>query len=290
MQLSRYVDDVVVWTPAKINLFLEVLGKRPDGYHDIHTLMVAIRLYDTLVFRSQSSGLHLDCSRKDLSAGPDNLVLRAARLLQERTGCAQGARIRLVKRIPLAAGLAGGSSDAAATLLGLSKLWQLGLPRAELAKLGAELGSDVPFFFHSPAAWCTGRGEIVKPVAVNAQPLELVLLCPPFGMMTADVYRHVKVPAPPQSGETIRSALTTGNAETLGPLLFNRLEEAALAVDGRLAGYRQRLAERQPAGLSLSGSGSSWFALCRSNAEATSLATALASATDGYVLAVRSCV
>src|ERR1700719_3051671 len=99
MFISNYLDDVVAWAPAKVNLYLEVLGKRPDGYHEIATLMVAIRLFDTLVFK-EDSDLRLGCNRPDLSTGPDNLVVRAARLLQERTRCARGANIRLVKRIP----------------------------------------------------------------------------------------------------------------------------------------------------------------------------------------------
>ena len=105
--------------------------------------------------------LTLQCSDADCQAGPDNLVLKAAIFLQERTGCQHGASIRLIKRIPMAAGLAGGSTDAAATLFGLNRLWQLGLTDADLAKLSGEIGSDIPFFFHTPAAWCTGRGEIV---------------------------------------------------------------------------------------------------------------------------------
>src|SRR5207244_1351184 len=106
---------------------------RPDGYHEIATLMVAIRLYDTLVFRADSA-LSLRCSDTKLPAGPDNLVLKAAKLLQDRTGCKRGAGIRLIKRIPMAAGLAGGSTDAAATLAGLNRLWQLGLSDGDLAK------------------------------------------------------------------------------------------------------------------------------------------------------------
>src|SRR5205807_9808037 len=136
------------------------LHKRPDGYHEIATLMVAIRLMDTLVFKEEPD-LRLGCNRPDLSTGPDNLIMRAAKLLRERTGCTRGAHIHLVKRIPMAAGLAGGSTDAAAALWGLSRLWGLRMSTGELAKLGAELGSDVPFFFHTPAAWCTGRGEKV---------------------------------------------------------------------------------------------------------------------------------
>src|SRR5713101_6523487 len=117
MRIDRYADDVVVWAPAKVNLFLEILGKRPDGYHEIATLMVAIRLYDTLVFKEDPAGdLRLGCNQDKLSTGPDNLIVRAADLLREETGCRRGATIRLVKRIPMSAGLAGGSSDAAAAL------------------------------------------------------------------------------------------------------------------------------------------------------------------------------
>jgi 4-diphosphocytidyl-2-C-methyl-D-erythritol kinase len=134
MRLLSLGHDVVVWAPAKVNLFLEVLGKRSDGYHAIATLMVAVRRFDTLWFKEDPSGsLHLRCNRSDLSTGPDNLVLRAAELLRQRTGCTRGCRIQLTKRIPQAAGLAGGSTDAAATLLGLNRLWQLGQPGARAA-------------------------------------------------------------------------------------------------------------------------------------------------------------
>jgi 4-diphosphocytidyl-2-C-methyl-D-erythritol kinase len=290
MQLLRYLDDVVVWAPAKVNLFLEVLGKRPDGYHDIATLMVAVGLFDTLVFRDEPAGsLHLACYRRDLSTGPDNLVLRAAQLLRERTGCTRGCRIRLVKRIPVAAGLGGGSSDAAGTLVGLNRLWRLGLSRPQLEQLGAELGSDVPFFFHTPAAWCTGRGEKVEPAAAG-QALELVLLFPSFGLHTADVYRQVRLDTP-HSGEAVRAALAAGQPEALGPLLFNRLQAAAEALDGRIAAYDRRLAELRPAGHLLSGSGSTLFALCRDSAEAKRVDAALrVDALDYSVLSVRSCV
>src|SRR5438874_4839971 len=137
---ERHADGVVVRAPAKLNLFLEVLGKRDDGYHDIATLMVAISLEDTLVLREQATEeIELRCDHPELTTGAENLVVRAARMLQERTGCHRGAAIQLVKRIPLAAGLAGGSTDAAAALAGLNRLWQLGLPSAELAALAAEL-------------------------------------------------------------------------------------------------------------------------------------------------------
>ena len=168
MQIERQAGALVMQAPAKVNLFLEVLAKRPDGYHDIETLMVAVNLFDTLKFREEPGGdIRLTCNHPDLSTGSDNLVIRAAALLKQQTGCEKGARIRLTKRIPLAGGLAGGSSDAAATLVGLNRLWKLGLTRARLTDLAKELGSDVAFFFSAPAAWCTGRGERVTPMRLR---------------------------------------------------------------------------------------------------------------------------
>jgi 4-diphosphocytidyl-2-C-methyl-D-erythritol kinase len=291
MHLLQLRQDVVVWAPAKVNLFLEVFGKRPDGYHEIATLMLAIRRFDTLCIKEDPSGeIGLHCNRSDLPTGPDNLIVRAARLFQKHAGESRGCRIRLVKRIPLAAGLAGGSSDAAATLLGLNRLWQLGLQGGELEKLGAELGSDVPFFFHLPAAWCTGRGEIVKPASFP-RPLDLVLLCPNFGCPTAAVYRKVEVPAKPLEGAAVLAAAAAGDAEAIGRQLHNRLQPAAEAIAPKLAEYHERLAAMNPAGTLLSGSGSTLFAVCRNRDEAKRMAKELRDRTAGecQVYVVRSC-
>jgi 4-diphosphocytidyl-2-C-methyl-D-erythritol kinase len=230
--------------PAKVNLFLEVLGKRPDGYHDLATLMVAVSLFDTLEFkedRSKATVLDVlpdpsapaDEARPAPSPGPDNLVWRAAELLRRRFGRDDGVRIRLIKRIPLAAGLGGGSSDAAATLAGLNRLWRLGLGRADLERLGAELGSDVPFFFSAPAAWCTGRGEVVMPL-VPGRPLWLVLACPPVGLSTAAVFGTLALPQTPESGDAVRRAFAAGDVEALGRSLHNRLQPAAEGCVRRL--------------------------------------------------------
>ena len=147
----RHNDAVLVWAPAKVNLFLEVLAKRSDGYHEIATLLVAVSLTDTLEFKEDASGeIQLTCDQPDLATGPENLIVRAATLLRERTGHKSGVTIRLAKRIPVAAGLAGGSTDAAATLAGLNELWQLGLKSSELSRLAGDIGSDVAFFFEHP--------------------------------------------------------------------------------------------------------------------------------------------
>ena len=137
MLIRRRDAAVWVWAPAKVNLYLEVLGRRADGYHELATLMVAVSLYDTLELREGPPGqVRLRSDHPTLPTGPDNLVTRAADLLRRRTGHRGGADVRLWKRIPLAAGLAGGSSDAAAALAGLNRLWRLGLARDELARLG----------------------------------------------------------------------------------------------------------------------------------------------------------
>ena len=270
MHLTKYLNDIVVWAPAKVNLFLEVLGKRPDGYHEIATLMIAVRLFDTLVFREEPT-LTLTCSESTLGVGLNNLVMRAATLLRERTGCNKGASIRLIKRIPMAAGLAGGSSDAAATLLGLNRLWQLGLSNDYLAKLSSELGSDIPFFFQLPAAWCTGRGEIVSCVKLPS-PLHFVLLVPLSAWRPSGVYKNVVVPTHPTSGEAIRDALGKGDVDIIGKLMHNRLQMAAEKLEPRIAMCSQMLAASSPAGHLMSGSGSTLFALCRSEDEAKRVA------------------
>jgi 4-diphosphocytidyl-2-C-methyl-D-erythritol kinase len=280
MLLERFASDVVVWAPAKVNLHLEILGKRPDGYHALETLMVAINLYDTLVFAEDASGqLSLLCNRPEVPTGPANLAIRAAELLRKTTACSRGAKIRLVKRIPLAAGLAGGSTDAAAALAGLNRLWNLGLADGALQEMSAQLGSDVPFFFRTPAAWCTGRGEIVTPTAMGKK-LWLVLVCPPFGLATAEVYQKVAVPAQPRPGDEIRQALAAGDVEQVGRLLHNRLQAAASMLRPEMAEYQRRLEELNPAGAVMSGSGSTLFALARDRQDAKRIAQELRNGPD----------
>jgi 4-diphosphocytidyl-2-C-methyl-D-erythritol kinase len=303
MWLARTTRGLIVRAPAKVNLFLEVLGKRPDGYHDLATLMVAVSLYDTLEFkedRSAAFGLDLVSppdhrageGQMALSTGPDNLICRAAELLRRRTGHQTGGRVRLHKRIPLEAGLAGGSSDAAATLFGLNHLWALGLCRAELAALGAELGSDVSFFFDAPAAWCTGRGEVIDPLSLG-RPLWLVLACPPVGLSTATVFRALTVPAIPVDGSGLRQAVAAGNVAEVGTRLFNRLQPVAEELCPEVAALGRLLADCHPAGWLMSGSGTSLFALCRDHGEAERLAARLVHTARGSLLSrayvARSC-
>jgi 4-diphosphocytidyl-2-C-methyl-D-erythritol kinase len=286
-------DGVVVAAPAKLNLFLEILGKRPDGYHDLESLMVAVDLFDTLEVRAAPGEITLTCDPPGLPTGPENLVVKAAQLLRGRVGRPDlGATIRLTKRIPTQAGLAGGSSDAALALLALNEIWKLALTRDELAAMGAAVGSDVTFFLTPPAAWCTGRGEVVSPEPAG-RPLDFVLVCPPVGLATAEVYRRLAVPPSPESGEPLRAAVRAGNAEAVGRSAFNRLEEPAFALSPAVERIRNRLAGLAPRGARMSGSGSAVFAVCRDRAEADRVAGAFrasrpAGEPESRVLVVRS--
>lgn len=268
-------DAVVVAAPAKLNLFLEILRKRADGYHDLESLMVAIDLFDTLEIRATSDGaITLVCEPDTLSAGPDNLVHKAATALRAFSNRADlGATIRLVKRIPAQAGLGGGSSDAAAALVGLNQIWKLALTREELVGIAASIGSDVAFFLTLPAAWCTGRGEVATPED-GANTFHFVLVCPPVGVGTAGVYKRLAVPEKPLDGFALREAYREGNAVALGLAMFNRLEEPAFALEPLVGRIRQRLGSLGACGAMMSGSGSTVFAVCRDRNHAIQIAGA----------------
>jgi 4-diphosphocytidyl-2-C-methyl-D-erythritol kinase len=275
--------------PAKVNLFLEVTARRLDGYHELRTLLVAVSLFDVLAF-APAGAIRLSCTDPTLGTGPENLVVRAAQLLRRHSGTTVGAEIGLTKRIPVAAGLGGGSSDAATALVGLNRLWKLGLGRKELAGLAAKLGSDVPFFIQPPAAWCTGRGEVVTPCPLGGR-LHLVLVCPPFGLSTADVYGRVVAPDRPQSGTALKQAVLSGDAEAIGRRLHNRLQEPALTLAPELRDWLEWLKVLKPLGQMVSGSGSTIFALARDAADARRIAAAVrprTKAAGGRVMVART--
>ncbi len=164
--MPRPFRSLTIRAPAKINLFLKILGKRRDGYHELLSLFLMVGLYDEIAFEPDPRDLRLFVSDPALTTGDENLVIRAARLLAQRTGLEPKARIRLQKNIPMGAGLGGGSSDAAAALVGLNRLWRTGLSRSDLSHLGLQLGSDVPFFLKGPSALVGGRGERILPVVL----------------------------------------------------------------------------------------------------------------------------
>jgi 4-diphosphocytidyl-2-C-methyl-D-erythritol kinase len=189
-------QSLTVGAPAKINLDLRVLRRRPDGYHDIDSLFQAVSLFDRLKFtrRDDAGGVRLSLTRPaTLPTDYSNLIVKAFHLLKKRFGLAGGMEVELEKNIPIAAGLGGGSADGAATILACQILFELPLSRAEMAALSAEIGSDLPFFFSSGQAHVTGRGEVVEDVEL---PLDywLVLVTPPVAVSTAQAYAALRLP------------------------------------------------------------------------------------------------
>jgi 4-diphosphocytidyl-2-C-methyl-D-erythritol kinase len=180
----RALHDVPA--PAKLNLFLHIVGRRDDGYHLLQSAFMLIDWCDTLSFELRADGR---LSREDLTVAlpEDDLVLRAARALQAATGTTQGAHIAVKKSIPAQAGMGGGSSDAASTLLALNRLWKLGLSREALARIGLALGADVPFFLRGANAWVEGIGERISPIALP--PARFAVVKPPAGLETALIFR-----------------------------------------------------------------------------------------------------
>ncbi len=300
MQVHRDTVEIVIQTPAKLNLFFEVLGKRADGYHEIETLMCPISLCDTLHFRRTSSDdLDLQCSWGMASQGGSgfegvprdgkNLVWRAVDLIRRRTGARHGAKLWLIKRIPTAAGLGGGSSDAAAALVAANFGWKLDLPRAELAAMAAELGSDVPFFLHEGPAICRGRGEQIEPVD-GVGCLNFVVVRPPQGLATAAVYGACRPPPSTRNVQPLLDAFRQGNLLRSGRLLFNRLQSAAEQLSPWIARLARVMAAEDSLGHGMSGSGTAYFGLFRSALQARRVARRLRARELGFVAAVRSCM
>ena len=177
--------------PAKLNLFLHITGRRPDGYHLLESVFMLIDWHDVLHFERSQSG---QISREDLSGMPlpaDDLITRAARALQQATGCTQGVHIGIHKNLPAQAGMGGGSSDAASTLMALNRLWNLGLTRQQLKNIGLTLGADVPFFIGGRSAWVSGIGENIEPLTgMNALPAQqFVVVKPEHGLDTMQIFK-----------------------------------------------------------------------------------------------------
>jgi 4-diphosphocytidyl-2-C-methyl-D-erythritol kinase len=299
MHLQKFGAEVVVHAPAKLNLFFEVLGKREDGYHEVETLVAPIALYDTLYFDGGANGeLRLTCHRVsgswgadgtwlgDFPEGAENLVVRAVDLLRRRSGVRRGGTLRLVKRIPTAAGLGGGSSDAAAALAAASAGWGLGWSWQELAQLGSELGSDVPLFFAQGPAICRGRGERVEPVATLGM-LHFVVVRPPAGLSTAAVYRACTPGAPPRNVQPLLEAFADGNLGEAGRRLVNRLEPAAETLSPWIRRLRAAFDQTDCVGHQMSGSGTCYFGLCRHARHARRIARRLQAMGIGVALPVR---
>lgn len=263
-------------SPCKVNLLLNILGKRPDGFHELETIMCPVAVHDVLRFELiPGTAIELTCDQPGLPADSSNLVHRAATRFFERAGDKQGVRIHLEKRIPLAAGLGGGSANAATTLLALNELLGHPLAHDAIHSAAASLGSDVPFFLQSQAALATGRGENVK--SLGALPAlkgaSIFLFHPGFGVATAWAYQALAAFPEGLNGKggranALASVLRKGTLREAGSGLFNSLEFPVLQKHPILRLYQEFLRGEGAAGTLMSGSGSSTFALFASENEA----------------------
>ena len=255
--------------PAKVNLFLEILGKRDDGYHEIETIMQEIDLADSLQFEETQEGVTLECNDKNIPANQDNLVCKAANLILEECGIRKGVIINLEKNIPVGAGLGGGSSDAATTLKALNSLWKVGLNNEELMGFAAKLGSDIPFFINGKTALCRGRGELITPVEVRNR-MDYIILFPRVHISTETIYKNLKIDLTKKRKDVsfFLDALKYSEVASISKLLFNRLEEIIFATYPDLLQVKSTLESFDFCGLSISGSGSAFFGLCNDKHQA----------------------
>jgi 4-diphosphocytidyl-2-C-methyl-D-erythritol kinase len=249
-------------TSAKVNLVLEVLGKRPDGYHELSTVMQAVDLFDRLTMETAGT-ITLETSEAALPTDDRNLVVRAARLLRESAGVDAGARIVLDKRIPVAAGLGGGSSDAAATLWGLNRLWGLRWRRERLVEVAVKLGMDVPFFLGR--ALGTARGEVISPLP-GIGGYAMVLVNPGVGLSTQEVYGRVPKGWRAEAEGTRRmlDALKRRSGVGVAAALTNHLERWVEPVMPVIGQMKAALLAAGALGAAMSGSGPTVFGLARS--------------------------
>jgi len=257
---------------AKINLYLDVLSRRKDGYHAIQTIMQSIGLYDELQITSKPSEIEVQCTHPGLSNNQDNLVFKSAHLLRENGGIEHGASIRLKKNIPIGAGLAGGSADAAATLVGLNNLWDLNLPAEELQKLGAQLGSDVPFCLLGGTYLAKGRGERLTKLDSFPQ-AEILIAKPDLSLSTAEIYDkwdEIETKQHPEISGVLKSliqndlmGICSGLANALENVVVNKYPEVMI--------LKRELLQAGALGALMSGSGPTVFAITNTKEKAAAI-------------------
>lgn len=261
-------------TAAKVNLFLEILTERPDGYHEVVMVLQSLDLADQVELIPART-ISVACTHPLVPTDRTNLVWRAVELLQQTCSVTAGIEIKLDKRIPVAAGLAGGSADAAAVLVGLNVLWQLGLTQKELQALAAQLGSDIPFCVAGGTMLATGRGEVLSPLPV-LDGLHLVLAKPrDLQVSTAWAYQtyregHNPTRTRPDSAAMV-AAVMSRDARRIAALLHNDLEAAVLPTYPQVARLREQLLAYGALGVLMSGSGPTVFGLAGSRTEAEQL-------------------
>jgi 4-diphosphocytidyl-2-C-methyl-D-erythritol kinase len=285
------INRISLKAPAKINLFLEVLGKRNDGYHEIQTVMQEIDLVDNLQFEEIQEGVRLKCNDKNIPSDANNLACKAANLILNECGIKKGVLISLEKNIPVGAGLGGGSSDAATALKALNLLWKIELNDAELMEFAAKLGSDIPFFIKGKTSLCSGRGEKITPIEVENE-MNYLIIFPHINISTTTIYRNLKIDLTKKRKNVsfFLNALKHHKATGISKLLFNRLEEVVFATYPDLLDVKRALDHFGFCGLSISGSGSAFFGLCNDRQQAEAIKGKIELSDIGNVFAVTNVI
>ncbi len=245
-----------LFSPAKINLFLRVVSKRPDGYHNLSSLFQTIDLGDTLNFTLSTTDDHLTCNTPKVPIDASNLILKATSLFRHKTGLNSSFNIHLEKNIPMQAGLGGGSSNAATTLWACNQLTHANISVEVLQEWGLELGSDVPFFFSQGTAHCTSRGEVVQPIE-SYSPDRVFIVKPHQGLSTPEVFRRLKLESPLENAEKIDLEATQNQSYHY----FNDLEKPAFEILPELRSLKNFLLNQGFDAVLMSGSGSAFFCL-----------------------------
>ncbi|MEW6618132.1 MAG: 4-(cytidine 5'-diphospho)-2-C-methyl-D-erythritol kinase [bacterium] len=256
--------------PAKINLFLNVIAKRQDGYHELETILQKVELYDTIILESKDDGIELECPEVP---GVENLAYKAANLLKQELEVKKGVKIKIEKNIPIGAGLGGGSSDAGTTLIGLNKLWSLGLSQTEMILLSSKLGADVPFFIiNQGLSYATGIGTTLTPLPPLPQ-FWVIIIWPKIKISTAKVYENVNfmLTNEPIKSKIILDVVKEGNIEQISNLLYNTLEEIVLLQYPVIKKLKEKLINLGALGALMSGSGSSIFGIVKTQLEAVNI-------------------
>ncbi len=263
--------DLRIHAHAKINLYLNVVGRREDGYHNLETVFHSIGLYDEVILRERTkTGITIKCDHPHVPSDSRNLAYRAAQSLSDVVGGFGGYEILIHKRIPVAAGLAGGSANAAAVLYGLNELFALGLSEKMLMEIGAQLGADVPFCLHGGAAFGTGIGDILTPLPALSD-VPLVLINPGIAISTADIFKNLDITLtkPKKESIIIKTCVKKGDVVGVGKNLYNLLEVPVFSKFPELATLKTQLSTQTGCyGALMSGSGATMFALMENTATA----------------------
>lgn len=279
------ITTAIFKSPAKINLCLHVLGRYENGYHALAMAMQRVDLCDDVHIRiTRSSGIKVTCSGLALMPGEDNIAVRAARLLLAQTQSDVGVEIQIDKRIPVAAGLGGGSSNAATVLLALNEMLHVRLDRMSLQALGAQLGADVPFFVFQQPAWATGTGTELTPLSPLPE-VAYLLVNPRIAVSTAEVYQSLQLTKGGELANLPRFSVAT--KEDLCVALHNDLERVTLMRHPLLQQIKQRLLQLGACGALMSGSGATLFGVFDALSQAQSAATVLAAETDWWTCPVK---